>query len=83
MSIAHETYVLDDKTFLYLIRGLLRPAALLEARASILASEAAPPSSSLNPRAEIQGVAPDAVRLNECWYEIWREVGNSSTIRRV
>ncbi|MBI3725647.1 hypothetical protein HY251_17100 [bacterium] len=69
-----ESHVVDDTNFLHVIRGLLDPGALRKARAAIVAAESAPATPSLNARAEIQGVAPDAVRVDQRWYDVWRGV---------
>jgi hypothetical protein len=71
-----ERIYLDERNCVTVIRGLLPPSRLVEAREAILAAENAVHDrvlTSQNQRAEIQGVLPDAIRVDARWYDMWRE----------
>src|SRR6266446_5739186 len=63
----------DETNFVQVLRALLDPTVLRRMRGEILAAEQFS-GPSLNPRAETQGVAQDALRVDRRWYEVWRGV---------
>lgn len=74
-SEASDAFYVDETNFVQVIRDLLPPDHLRRMREAIIAWEttsggAAQPS--LNPRADIQGVAADALRVDRRWYDVWR-----------
>lgn len=71
MNKAEKIFFDDDKNFVYVLRALFDPKDLAACRAEYAAREAKAPAKSLNERAGIQGVAPDALRLDKRWYEPW------------
>jgi hypothetical protein len=71
-----ERHYLDERNFVTVIRGLLPASRLIETRQAVLEAERAVRDRALpsqNQRAEIQGVLPDAVRVDARWYDIWRQ----------
>jgi len=65
----------SEGNFVFPLRGLFPPAALREARqraSAVFSSLGDGEVETLNPRAKIQGVAPDAERLREEWFDPWR-----------
>lgn len=70
-----DRFYLDERNFVTVMRRLLPPSRLVEAREAILEAERAAQDRVLpsqNQRAQIQGVLPDAIRVNQRWYDMWR-----------
>lgn len=75
MSVVAPDFYVDERNFVRVLRGVLRAEALVDLRNSIMAAEtriAGEIPQSQNPRAVIQGVAPDVIRLNKEWYDVWK-----------
>lgn len=74
MSAAREQFLYGPANFLIVARGLFQPAALRQVRREIEKRRAAVVLADERARqaAEV-GVAPDALRLSEDWYEIWKD----------
>src|SRR5438552_6814188 len=72
-----DVFYIDEHNFVQVLRQLLPRHLLVSVRGMILDAEARTAGSVLesqNPRAEIQGVLPDLIRVNKRWYDLWRDV---------
>ena len=75
MSEATPDFYSDERNFVRVVRNVLSAEALVDLRNSIIAAESkisGTAQQSQNPRAVIQGVAPDVIRVNTQWYNVWR-----------
>jgi hypothetical protein len=76
-----ERLYFDERNFVTVIRGLLPASRLVAVRETILEAERAVRDRALpsqNERAEIQGVLPDAIRVDTRWYDMWREADRTA-----
>src|SRR6266850_5688672 len=70
---AEEILFVSPQNFLLVARGMFDAAKLRSVRAAIDAANAASRADDARARtARSVGVAPDDVRLNQGWYDIWR-----------
>src|SRR2546429_8431673 len=70
---AEEVLFASPENFLIVARGMFDTVQLRSVRAAIDAANAASRADDARARtARSVGVAPDEVRLNRDWYEIWR-----------
>jgi hypothetical protein len=85
MSVAAEEVLFTSPAnFLIIARRVFEPERLRALRTAIDAAVAANRDEDDRARrARAVGVAPDAVRLNREWYEIWREARTELFLRRV
>lgn len=77
MNNSSDSFFQNERNFVQVIRGFFPQSLLVDFRQEILEARAKNgdvPCPSQNPRAEIQGVLPDLIRLNKRWYDIWRFV---------
>ena len=73
MSDSQERYLFGQENFLIVARGLFPQRVLRRMREQIAERRAAITAKDERSRqAEQVGVAPDELRLNEEWYQIWK-----------
>ena len=81
---AEEILFVSPANFLIIARGLFEAGRLRALRKAIDAAVAANRDDDERARrARSVGVAPDAVRLNREWYEIWKEARAQLFLKRV
>src|SRR5437660_7687172 len=81
---AEEVLFVSPQNFLIVARGMFDAAQLRSVRAAIDAANAASRADDARARtARSVGVAPDEVRLNQSWYDIWRGARSETFTHRV